>query len=72
MKKLFCSFLFLCICVNAFSQEDKLISKIKKYTKPDSIRVEMLVDACVKGTFTSDSVLLQYATEAYTISEKIN
>ena len=72
MKKIFVPFLLLFFCSSAFSQNDSLSIKIKQHPQQDTIRVELLVDACVNGTFTSDSVLLQYATEAYNIAEKIN
>lgn len=50
---------------------DSIVSKIKNYKKQDTIRVELLIDACVSGTFDSDKELLSYANEAYQLATKI-
>jgi tetratricopeptide (TPR) repeat protein len=58
----------------SFSQtsKDTLLQKIKSYTKQDSLRVELLVDACVANVFKADTLVLRYAMEANYISNKIN
>ncbi len=58
--------------IKSQNEADSLLLKIKNYTKQDSIRVELLVDACVGGIFKADTQLLAYASEAYDISNKTN
>ncbi|SFC84088.1 Tetratricopeptide repeat-containing protein [Flexibacter flexilis DSM 6793] len=70
--KLIFIFVFIKILVNAQNPSDTLLSKIKNYTKQDSVRVELLVDACVAGIFTADTQHISYANEAFSISKKIN
>lgn len=70
MKKI--SLLFICLGSIAQNNSKIILEKIITYTKQDTIRVELLVDACVSETFQADSVMLSYAKEAYFISNKIN
>ncbi|MFM9989561.1 histidine kinase [Flavobacterium sp.] len=70
MKKII--LLFICFSSIAQNNSKILLEKIKTHAKQDTIRVELLVDACVAGTFQADSVMLSYAKEAYFISNKIN
>ncbi|MFN8117854.1 MAG: histidine kinase [Bacteroidia bacterium] len=54
------------------SQPDTLLINLKKYTKDDSAKVEMLIDYCVANTFNQKDTMLILAQEAYRISQKIN
>ncbi len=51
------------------NESDSLLLKVKNYKKQDSIRVEILVDACVGGVFKADTQYMVYAEEALQISE---
>ena len=73
MKKVLSLILLLTIGIaNSQNENDSLLLKIKNYTKQDSIRVELLVDACVGNVFKADTQLLAYAREANEISNKVN
>jgi two-component system, LytTR family, sensor kinase len=50
---------------------DDLLKKLQKHPQKDTIRVEMLVDACVSATFRSDTAILRMATEAYQLSTSL-
>jgi len=60
------------IAVDSQNETDSLLLKVKNYKKQDSIRVEILVDACVGGVFKADTQYMAYAEEALQISEKQN
>lgn len=69
--------ILLCITIAgtgiyAQTESDSLLKKIKTYNKKDSVRVELLVDACISGMFKADTQYLSYANEALTIAGKIN
>lgn len=67
------SLLFIFFYYISFSQnKNEILDKIKNHANQDTVRVELLVDACVSGTFDSDKEILKYATEALKISNKIN
>lgn len=55
----------------AQAKEDSFAIKLRHYTKADSVRVDLLVDACVGSTFRSDTTYLAWANEAIALSEKI-
>lgn len=50
---------------------EQLLIDIKKHRPQDSIRVELLVDACVAATFRADTLVLKMATEANQLSNKL-
>lgn len=50
---------------------EQLLVDIKKHSPQDSIRVELLVDACVAATFRADTLVLKMATEANQLSNKL-
>ncbi len=66
--------ILLLISLSTFGQKsyEKLLEDLKKYPQKDSVRVEILVDACVSATFMADTNVLKMATEANQISTKIN
>jgi tetratricopeptide (TPR) repeat protein len=51
---------------------DSVEMKLKAYTKEDTVKVEMLIDACVNTTFKSDERLLTWATEAKEMAERLH
>jgi two-component system LytT family sensor kinase len=51
---------------------DSVDMKLKAYTKEDSVKVEMLIDAGVNTTFKSDDRLLLWATQAKEMAERIH
>jgi hypothetical protein len=67
MKYLY-SFLFLpatlTLCINSslFGQQSSTIDSVsqalKAYTTEDTVKVEMLIDACVNATFSSNDITL--------------
>ncbi len=63
---------FLTVCLVAQKQNDSLLLQINKYQKQDSVRVELLIDACVNGIFKADTQYIAYAEEAYNIASKVN
>lgn len=68
------SFLYILITNGntlAQQQVDSFAIKLGQYKRADSVRVELLVDACVSGVFKSDTVYLAWANEAVQLSEKI-
>jgi len=72
MKKL--RLLLFIFCINTiFSQsvDDSLLLKVKNYKNHDSLRVEILIDACVGGVFGADTQYMNYAEEALQTAEKI-
>ena len=71
MKKIFVLLLF---CVSTYGQKsyEVLMKDLEKYPKQDTIRVEMLIDACVLATFMADTNVLKMAKEANQISTKLN
>ncbi|MFZ4057645.1 MAG: tetratricopeptide repeat-containing sensor histidine kinase [Ferruginibacter sp.] len=70
----FFSFIFLLICTNLAAQQEKdsFLIKLQQHPQNDSIRVELLVDACVNGTFSADTIYLNWANEALQLSNKLN
>ena len=50
---------------------DSFALKLEQYQKADSVRVDLLVDACVGSTFRSDTTYLAWANEAVSLSKKI-
>ena len=72
--KQFC-LLFLLTAVVFFAAaqpaKDTAISKLRQHPQPDSIRVELLIDACVNNIFSADTIYLQWANEAIELSDKI-
>ena len=71
MKKIL---LLLIISWSSFGQKsyDQILSKLKKYPKQDTVRTELLIDACVSATFRADTNVLKMATEANIIANKLN
>ncbi len=72
MKRLVFTIL-LCVTGSLISQNenDSLLLKVKNYKKQDSIRVEILIDACVGGVFGADTQYMSYAEEALQTATKI-
>jgi len=60
------------IVCGAQQENDSLLAKVKSYKKQDSIRVEILIDACVGGVFKADTQNLSYANEALHLAKKLN
>lgn len=54
-------------CQNA----DSVSERLNAYTKEDSVKVEMLIDACVNQTFSANELTLTWAELAKRIAEKI-
>lgn len=71
MRSFFTLISFLLSSFLFAQNNDSVLSKIKNYKKQDTVRVELLIDACVSGTFDSDKELLNYANEAFQIATKI-
>lgn len=73
MKKIYLLLLSL-IWWSSFGQKpyETILSELKKHPQQDTIRVELLVDACVSSTFRADTSILRMANEAYKISNKLN
>ena len=71
MKKIL---IFLVISWSSFGQKpyEQLLTDIKKHPQKDTIRVELLIDACVSATFRANTNVLKMATEANTIAKKLN
>lgn len=69
--RIYVTLIALFISTFLFAQKDDcILNKIKNYKKKDTVRVELLIDACVSGAFDSDKELLNYANEAFQISTK--
>ena len=73
-QKLLLVIFFLINALFSHSQADKdsFLIKLKQHKQQDTIRVELLVDACVNGTFSADTVYLNWANEALQLSQKLN
>ncbi len=71
MKKIF---IFLLISFSSFAQKpyEQILSDLKKHTQQDTIRAELLIDACVSATFIADTQVLKMAIEANQIANKLN
>ena len=71
MKK---TFILLLISWSSFGQKsyEQILSELKKHPKQDTIRTELLIDACVSATFRADTNVLKMATEANIIANKLN
>lgn len=71
MKKIF---LLLLISWSSFGQKtyEEILKDIEKHPQKDTIRTELLIDACVSATFRADSNVLKMAIEANHISNKLN
>ena len=71
MKKIF---ILLLISWSSFGQKpyEQILSELKKHPKQDTVRTELLIDACVSATFRADTNVLKMATEANTIANKLN
>ncbi len=57
--------------LQAQSAIDSVETKLNAYTKEDTVKVEMLIDACVNATFSANDNTLSWATEAKRIAEKL-
>src|SRR6478609_4313433 len=53
------------------NENDSLLLKVKNYKKQDSVRVELLIDACVGGVFRADTQYINYAEEALALATRI-
>jgi tetratricopeptide (TPR) repeat protein len=69
--KMVCFVWIVLASVNAEAQNDSILIKLKNHPQKDSLRVELLVDACVNAAFSADSSVLIMALEAQAISNKI-
>ena len=71
MKKIF---ILLFISFGSIAQKpyEQILSDLKKHPQQDTIRAELLIDACVSATFMADTQVLKMATEANQISNKLN
>lgn len=69
--KMVCFVWIVLASVNAEAQNDSILIKLKNHPQKDSLRVELLVDACVNAAFSADSSVLNMALEAQAISNKI-
>ena len=69
--KMICIFFASMMSFDAFAQKDSTLIKLKNHPQKDSIRVELLVDACVSASFSADTSVLNMAMEAADISNKI-
>lgn len=69
-------FLLLLISIgsvlSAYSQPDSTQIRLNAYLKEDTVKVEMLIDACINATYKSDTRVLHWATQARTLAEKLN
>ena len=69
-------FIFIIVLISGISfsqnENDSLLLKVKNYNKQDSLRVEILIDACVGGVFKADTQNLSYANEALILAKKLN
>lgn len=72
MKNIIIAFLSSLGILSAQDQTDSVSIKIKNHQKQDSVRVEMLIDACVNGVFKADTQNIAYAKEAFNIASKIS
>jgi tetratricopeptide (TPR) repeat protein len=59
------------ILIKAQPGKDGAILKLQQHPQQDSIRVELLIDACVNTTFSADTNYLNWAKEAMELSDKI-
>jgi len=50
---------------------EQLLNDIQKHPKSDTIRIELLIDACVSATFRADTLVLKMANEAHELSNKL-
>lgn len=66
------AFLFMLFAFASYAQTDSTEIKLNAYTKEDTVKVEMLIDACVGTTFKSDEKLLTWATQAHDMAERLN
>ncbi|MFN3850933.1 MAG: tetratricopeptide repeat protein [Spirosomataceae bacterium] len=66
--------LLLFISLVSFGQKtyEEILKDIEKHPQKDTIRTELLIDACVSATFRADSNVLKMATEANQIATKLN
>ncbi|MCU0383964.1 MAG: tetratricopeptide repeat protein, partial [Cyclobacteriaceae bacterium] len=67
-------YLFLLLLFNyaVYSQNaDSVTQKLNAYKQEDSVKVEMLIDACVNQTFSANERTLAWAEQAKSIAEKI-
>lgn len=69
--KMICIFFASMMSFDAFAQKDSTLIKLNNHPQKDSIRVELLVDACVSASFSADTSVLNMAMEAADISNKI-
>jgi two-component system, LytTR family, sensor kinase len=71
MKKVL---LLLFIPLAALGQKpyEQILLELKKHPHQDTIRTELLIDACVAATFSANSEVLKMANEANLIANKIN
>jgi len=59
------------ILIKAQPGKDGAIRKLQQHPQQDSIRVELLIDACVNTTISADTTYLNWAKEAMELSDKI-
>lgn len=73
MKNLITLLLF-CFSLESFGQKnyEDLLKELKKHPQKDTIRTELLIDACVAATFRADTNVLKMATEANQIANSLN
>lgn len=73
MKKIF-TFLSIWVSFSTFGQKtyENLLKELKNHPQKDTIRTELLIDACVAATFRADTLVLKMATEANQIANKLN
>lgn len=50
---------------------ETLLQQLKKHPQADTVRAELLIDACVAATFRSDTTVLKMATEANRIANTL-
>lgn len=67
-------FLIFCFSFESFGQKtyENLLKDLKNHPQKDTIRTELLIDACVAATFRADTLVLKMATEANQIANKLN
>lgn len=73
MKQLFTFLLFL-LLFESFGQKtyENILKDLQNHPQKDTIRTELLIDACVAATFRADTLVLKMATEANQIANKLN
>ncbi len=66
--------ILLFISFGLFAQKpyEQILSDLKKHPQQDTIKAELLIDACVSATFMADTQVLKMATDANQISNKLN